>query len=175
MLRAGRPGPMRPRGTWHGVASRSQNRERDVGVRPVSVGPPRSNLPPALSCLRPSLNRSSQPRRRALALRAMPAAARVVGDLSVGAIFASRHVAAQRCRTTALDGRHDIQLVEAVRSGNRRIIGWVLRRSRRSWGLDELQFTGCWRPKSRQSPICENAGAIIHHCSGRRLSGCWPE
>ncbi len=47
----------------------------------------------------------------------MPAAARVVGDLSVGAIFASRHAAAQRCRTTALDGRHDIQLAEAHVAG----------------------------------------------------------
>ncbi len=27
------------------MASRSQNRERDVGVRPVSRGPPRSYLP----------------------------------------------------------------------------------------------------------------------------------
>jgi hypothetical protein len=42
--------------------------------------------------------------RRALALRAMPIAAGVVGDARVGAILASLDMAAERRRAAALDG-----------------------------------------------------------------------
>ncbi len=43
-------------------------------------------------------------RRGALALRAMPIATRVVGDLGVGAILASLDMPAERRRAAALDG-----------------------------------------------------------------------
>ena len=50
---------------------------------------------------------------RALALRAMPVAATVVGDDGVGAVLAARHMAAERRRTAALDRAHHLHLVEA--------------------------------------------------------------
>ena len=64
-----------------------------------------------LACLQPVLGG------RSLALRAMAVAAGVVGDLGVGAVRACCHVAAERRRTTALDGRHDFQLAEAHVTG----------------------------------------------------------
>ena len=45
-----------------------------------------------------------------LALRAMPVAARVVGDLGLGAGFAAQHVAAERGTAALLNGRHDLEL-----------------------------------------------------------------
>src|SRR3990170_2239589 len=49
---------------------------------------------------------------RALALRAMPVAAAVVGDgrETARAVLATRDVAAEFCRAAALDGTHDLQL-----------------------------------------------------------------
>ena len=54
-------------------------------------------------------------RRRALALRAMPVAAGVVGDggVAAGAVLAARDVAAERRRAAALDRRHHLQLAKA--------------------------------------------------------------
>ncbi len=54
-------------------------------------------------------------RRRGLALRAMPVATRVVGDVRMAArrVLAARHVTAERPRAAALDRAHDLQLVEA--------------------------------------------------------------
>ena len=54
-------------------------------------------------------------RRRALALRAMPVAATVVGDDGVSArvVLATRDMAAERRRAAALDRAHHLQLVEA--------------------------------------------------------------
>jgi hypothetical protein len=52
-----------------------------------------------------------------LALGAMPVAAAVVGDDGVGAVLATRHMAAERHRAAALDGRHHLQLVEADVAG----------------------------------------------------------
>ena len=57
------------------------------------------------------------PCRRPLALRAMPVAAGVVGDDGVRAVFTTLDVPAERCRATALDGRHHLQLLEADVSG----------------------------------------------------------
>ena len=49
----------------------------------------------------------------ALALRAVPVAARVVGDLRFGARRAAQRMAAEREAAALLDGRHDLQLAEA--------------------------------------------------------------
>src|SRR5271156_3937721 len=49
----------------------------------------------------------------ALALGAMPVAAAVVGDDGMRAVFAARHMAAERRRAAALDRRHHLHLVEA--------------------------------------------------------------
>ena len=55
--------------------------------------------------------------RGALALRAVPVAARVVGDLGVRALLAARDMAAERRRAAALDRRHHLQLAEAHMAG----------------------------------------------------------
>ena len=55
--------------------------------------------------------------RRALALRAMPVAARVVRDLAVRALLAARDMPAERRRAAALDRRHHLQLAEADMAG----------------------------------------------------------
>src|SRR6266516_1865821 len=46
-------------------------------------------------------------------LGAMPVAAAVVGNDSLGAVLAARDMAAERHCAAALDGRHHLQLVEA--------------------------------------------------------------
>src|SRR5262252_5772636 len=51
------------------------------------------------------------------ALRAMPIAARVVGNGRVGAVLAARDVAAECCGAAALDCRHHLQLIEADMAG----------------------------------------------------------
>src|SRR5712672_2235112 len=50
---------------------------------------------------------------RALALRAVPVAAAVVGDRGVGAVLAARDVSAEGCRTAVLDGAHHLELEQA--------------------------------------------------------------
>ena len=50
------------------------------------------------------------PRRGPLALRAMPVAARVVGDVLVAALGAGRNMAAERGGPAGLDRRHHLQL-----------------------------------------------------------------
>jgi hypothetical protein len=55
--------------------------------------------------------------RRALALRAVPVAARVVRDLAVRALLAARDMPAERRRAAALDRRHHLQLAEADMAG----------------------------------------------------------
>src|SRR5208282_5259892 len=62
------------------------------------VGPP---------CFEPAL------RGAALALRAVSVAARVVGDLRLGARRTAQRMAAQGGAATLFDGRHDLQLAEA--------------------------------------------------------------
>ncbi len=47
----------------------------------------------------------------------MAVAAGVVGDLGVPAVLAARHMAAERCRPAALDGGHDLQLLQARVTG----------------------------------------------------------
>ena len=56
-------------------------------------------------------------RRGALALRAVPVAAGVVGDGRMGAVLAARDMAAERRRAAALDRRHHLQLAEAHMAG----------------------------------------------------------
>jgi hypothetical protein len=53
----------------------------------------------------------------ALTLRAMPVAAAVVGNNSVGAGLAARDMAAERYHAAALDSRHHLHLVEADMAG----------------------------------------------------------
>ena len=53
----------------------------------------------------------------ALALRAVPVAAGVVGDGRIGAVLAARDMAAEGRRAAALDRRHHLQLVEADMAG----------------------------------------------------------
>ena len=55
--------------------------------------------------------------RRALALRAVPVAARIVRDLAVRALLAARDMAAERRRAAVLDRRHHLQLAEADMAG----------------------------------------------------------
>jgi len=50
---------------------------------------------------------------RALALRAVPVAAAVVGDRGVGAVLAARDVSAQSRRAAVLDGAHHLELEQA--------------------------------------------------------------
>ena len=74
-------------------------------------------------------------RRRALALRAMPVAAGVVGDEGVRALLAARDMPAERRRAAALDRRHHLQLVEAHMAG----IGLTPRRSMAAEDIRDLQ------------------------------------
>src|SRR4029453_7993161 len=53
------------------------------------------------------------PRGGSLTLRAVAVAARVVGDLGVGAVLTARDVAAERRGPAAHDGRHRLKLAEA--------------------------------------------------------------
>ena len=53
------------------------------------------------------------PRRRALALRAVPVAAGVVGDAPLAAVLAGLDVTAERRGAAVLDRRHDLELGEA--------------------------------------------------------------
>jgi hypothetical protein len=62
--------------------------------------------------------------RRALALRAMPIAAAIIGDDFVGAVFAARDMPAEGCRAAALDRRHYLQLAEAHVAGVRHAGPW---------------------------------------------------
>ena len=48
-----------------------------------------------------------------LALGAMAVATRIVGDVGMAVLLASRHVTAERRRTAMLDGGHDLELAEA--------------------------------------------------------------
>ena len=74
-------------------------------------------------------------RRRALALRAMPVAAGVVGDVRVRALLAARDMSAERRRAAALDRRHHLQLAEAHMAG----IGLTPRRSMAAEDIRDLQ------------------------------------
>ena len=57
------------------------------------------------------------PRGGALALRAMPVAARVIGDPPMAAVHAGFDVAAERGGPAVLDGRHDLELGQAQMPG----------------------------------------------------------
>ena len=73
--------------------------------------------------------------RRALTFWTVPVATAVVGDDFVGAILATRHMAAEGRRTTALDGGHDLQLVETDMTG----VGIAPRRSVVAKNIRDLQ------------------------------------
>ena len=75
------------------------------------------------------------PRRRALALRAMPVAAAIIGNDFVGAAFAARDMPAAGRRPAALDRRHYLQLAEAHVAG----VGLAPRRSVVAEDIRDLQ------------------------------------
>src|SRR4029077_12788355 len=75
------------------------------------------------------------PRRRALALRAMPIAAAIIDDDFVGAVFAARDMPAEGRRAAALDRRHCLQLAEAHVAG----VGLAPRRSVVAEDIRDLQ------------------------------------
>jgi len=75
------------------------------------------------------------PRRRALALRAMPIATAIIGDDFVGAVFAARDMPAEGRRAAALDRRHYLQLAEAHVAG----VGLAPRRSVVAEDIRDLQ------------------------------------
>ena len=82
----------------------------------------------------------------ALALRAMPVAARVVGDDGVGAVLAAPHVAAECHRAATLDRRHHLHLVEADVPG----IGLAPRRPVVAEDIRDLQSRTEHRPLRRR-------------------------
>src|SRR6266852_2843229 len=71
----------------------------------------------------------------------MPVAARVIGDLRVGAlrVLAARDMAAERCRAAALDRRHHLELAEADMAG----IGLAPCRSMAAQDIRNLQLWTC--------------------------------
>src|SRR5258708_8109753 len=71
----------------------------------------------------------------------MSVAARVIGDLRVGAflVLAARDVAAERCRAAVLDRRHHLELAEAHMAG----IGLAPCRSMAAEDIRNLQLWPC--------------------------------
>src|SRR5713226_7979700 len=71
----------------------------------------------------------------------MSVAARVIGDLRVGAVLvlAARDMAAERCRAAVLDRRHHLELAEADMAG----IGLAPRRSMAAEDIRNLQLWTC--------------------------------
>ncbi len=53
------------------------------------------------------------PSGRTLALRTMPVAAGVIGDLDLRTVFTAQHVTTERVTAATLNGRHCLQLAEA--------------------------------------------------------------
>jgi hypothetical protein len=97
----------------------------------------------------------------ALALRAMPVAAGVVGDRFIGAVLASRDMAAESCRAAALDRRHHLHLVEVDMAG----IGFAPYRAMAAEDIRNLQSRA--RHKRRASA----GGLISLNLSARCSSG----
>src|SRR6267142_29664 len=79
---------------------------------------------------------------RALTLRTVAIATAVVSDDLGRAVFAARHMAAERRRAAALDGRHHLHLVEADVTD----IGTTPRRSVVAENIRDLQ---CWAGHGR--------------------------
>ena len=91
------------------------------------------------------------PRGRALALRAMPIAAAIVGDDFVGAVLAARDMPAESRRAAAFDRRHHLQLPEAHMAG----VGLAPRRSVVAEDIRDFQNR---TPHDRQG-LCGRLGA----------------
>ena len=73
--------------------------------------------------------------RGALALRTVPVAAGVVGDLDMLALVAAQDVPAQRCGAAVLDRRHHLELAEADMAG----VGLAPRRAMAAEDIRNLQ------------------------------------
>ena len=75
----------------------------------------------------------------ALALRTMPVAAGVVGDLDLRAVFTAQHVTTERGTAAALNGRHHLELVETDVSS----LGTTPRRTLVAEDVRDLQRQPC--------------------------------
>src|SRR6266478_5682726 len=105
----------------------------------------------------------------ALTLRAMAVAAAVVGNDCVGAVFAARHMATERCRAAALDRTHHLHLVEADVSG----IGTTPRRSVVAEDIRDLQrWTGHGAVTLAAGPSCSSWASCEARTTGRGGSRC---
>ena len=107
----------------------------------------------------------------ALAFRAMPIAAGVIGDLRVRALLAARDMPAERRRAAALDRRHHLQLVEAHMAG----IGLTPCRSMAAEDIRDLQsWTRHAAPRFRRAArLLELEGDMLQraHDLADRLGG----
>ena len=88
------------------------------------------------------------PRRGPLALRAMPVAARVVGDVLVTALGAGRHMAAERGGPASLDRGHHLQLRQVQMPGVLMAIG----RPMGAEDIRDLQFGAGHRDRDQPEP-----------------------
>ena len=89
------------------------------------------------------------PRRRALALRAVPVAAGVVGDPPLAAVLAGLDVTAERRSAAVLDRRHDLQLGKAQVT----CMGGAGTQARRPGR--------CRRPRSRRARLNRRARLLV--------------
>ena len=87
----------------------------------------------------------------ALALRAVPVAAGVVGNRRIGAVRAARDMAAEGCRAAVLDCRHHLQLLEADMAG----MGCAPCRSMVAEDIRDLQS----RARHRRRSVSRAAGS----------------
>ena len=95
------------------------------------------------------------PRGTGLALRAVPVAAGVVGDLRVRAVLAARNMPAESRRAAVLDRRHHLQLAEAYTAG----IGFAPCRSVAAEDIRDLQRRARHAPRSRWAALSPRACA----------------
>src|ERR1700724_2782965 len=110
------------------------------------------------------------PRRRALALRAMPVATAVVRDDRVGAALAARDMPPERNCAAALDRTHDLHLVEADVAG----IGAPPRRPVVAEDIRDLEsWTGHGRPLKPAAAPCLSSWASCAARTASRVGSRW--
>ena len=109
----------------------------------------------------------------ALALRTVPVAAGVVGDLDLCAVFTAQQVTTERGTAAALNGRHHLQLAETQMPGT----GITPRRSMVAEDVRDLQAatrrSGGWQRQvfQRTGHLAERAGChVAVACGGLQLA-----
>jgi hypothetical protein len=95
-------------------------------------------------------------RRRALALGAMPVAARVVGDPAVAAVLAALDMTAEDGRAAVLDRRHHLELAEAHMPGMSSAPGGAVVME----DVRDLQLRAAHRPPARRRVSILRSAAI---------------